>query len=342
MAIMHRRPTTPRIPAPLLGALILAALAGCAVLAHRSDTTPGFRHVLHTRDVGLSCEHCHEGAASGERAGLPQLTTCRTCHSEAMEAALPEELRLAAILGDAPLEWASHTSVYPEDVTFSHAAHAGAGLACEGCHGTLASLDAGGARSRIEKPECLSCHAESSVDPSCATCHREIDENWLPPNHDAGWMTLHGRVVRHGDPQEFTETCSFCHQESTCVDCHLSEPPRSHTHFWKQRGHGIEARIDRSTCATCHTPDSCDRCHQETAPISHRGPWGDPLNVHCTSCHLEGSRECALCHDGTPSHLLATPLPPGHLPSFNCRQCHGLSAPLPHVDSGDECTACHF
>jgi hypothetical protein len=26
---------------------------------------------------------------------------------------------------------------------------------------------------------------------------------------------------------------------------------------------------------------------------------------------------------------------------MNCRQCHGMTAPLPHVDKGDDCNACH-
>jgi hypothetical protein len=34
-------------------------------------------------------------------------------------------------------------------------------------------------------------------------------------------------------------------------------------------------------------------------------------------------------------------MPPGHTPGMNCRQCHGLTAPLPHADNGSECARCH-
>jgi hypothetical protein len=308
----------------------------------RGGPPPGFSHRQHTLAVQLPCTDCHGGAVSGDAAGMPTLELCRGCHAEADEVDLPPGARFEEILGGAPARWASHASRFPADVRFSHSTHAGAGLACERCHGDVTALAADGAPRRIDKPECLACHEESRVEERCATCHLEIDENWAPPNHGAGWMTMHGRIARSANPQDFTEQCSFCHQQSSCVDCHMDEPPPNHTQFWRQRGHSIEARIDRDRCATCHQSDSCDRCHSETAPISHRGAWGAPLDMHCLSCHLNGTRECELCHDGTPSHLSATPMPPGHLPTFNCRQCHGLTAPLPHVDKGDECIACHF
>jgi hypothetical protein len=54
------------------------------------------------------------------------------------------------------------------------------------------------------------------------------------------------------------------------------------------------------------------------------------------------STSCGVCHKGTPSHALATPLPPDHVPGMNCRMCHGNGQPLPHVDNGDSCTLCHM
>jgi hypothetical protein len=70
--------------------------------------------------------------------------------------------------------------------------------------------------------------------------------------------------------------------------------------------------------------------------------FGSPQNTHCLSCHLPLQGEgCFTCHKGTPSHQTAAPMPANHLPSMNCRQCHGLTAPLPHPDNGSLCTACH-
>ena len=60
-----------------------------------------------------------------------------------------------------------------------------------------------------------------------------------------------------------SDQCSLCHQPSECTDCHSVELPESHDNFFRRRGHGLIASMDRQSCATCHDSDSCDRCHQE-------------------------------------------------------------------------------
>jgi hypothetical protein len=139
---------------------------------------------------------------------------------------------------------------------------------------------------------------------------------------------MHGQAVRAAS-QALADRCSLCHTESTCTTCHQESPPENHNNFWRIRGHGIAAQMDRGNCATCHRADSCDRCHAEVLPQNHGGRF--PLQ----------SNGCIVCHKGTPSHALATPLPPSHNPGMNCRQCHGVDQPLPHVDNGANCTMCH-
>ena len=119
--------------------------------------------------------------------------------------------------------------------------------------------------------------------------------------------------------------------------------PRNHTNYWRQRGHGLTAQLDRMSCATCHRTDACERCHQEVLPRSHRGMWGGGQNTHCLSCHfpVETQGNCVTCHKATPGHLGAAPLPPNHNPAMNCRLCHGNGVRLPHFDPGTACTACH-
>jgi hypothetical protein len=124
--------------------------------------------------------------------------------------------------------------------------------------------------------------------------------------------------------------------------CHVQVAPRSHTTHFVTRGHGWDAATDRQACAACHDQDACVRCHEQTRPRSHAGAWGGVRSTHCDSCHVPvASSDCATCHQGTPSHASATPLPPTHTAGMDCRQCHGLSQPLPHVDNGMECIACH-
>jgi hypothetical protein len=79
--------------------------------------------------------------------------------------------------------------------------------------------------------------------------------------------------------------------------------------------------------------------------LSHTGNWGSPRNNHCLGCHEPLRNEgCVACHSSTPSHALANPKPPDHNAAMNCRQCHipgGVQPPMPHVDNGDNCNACH-
>jgi len=76
------------------------------------------------------------------------------------------------------------------------------------------------------------------------------------------------------------------------------------------------------------------------------------VKIHVPECALEllvalkgqsAGESCFVCHKGTPSHNLAPPMPafPPHNAAMDCRSCHGVTAPLPHVDNGDSCTFCH-
>jgi hypothetical protein len=152
---------------------------------------------------------------------------------------------------------------------------------------------------------------------------------------------VHGETARARLPGAATD-CALCHEESSCTSCHLSEPPRDHTQFWRRRGHAQIAAFDRQSCATCHDSDSCDRCHAEARPASHTARWGGVRNDHCFSCHLPLRAEgCFTCHKQAGSHAQAPPRPSDHFPGMDCRQCHGRTAPLPHADDGTDCTVCH-
>jgi hypothetical protein len=167
--------------------------------------------------------------------------------------------------------------------------------------------------------------------------------DFAPPSHAVHWKREHGRCVRSGS-DAMTDRCSLCHTESSCLDCHRSEPPANHTPFWLQRAHGLTASMDRANCAACHREDSCASCHAETKPRSHTAAFGAPRDTHCVSCHLPlASAGCSACHRDTQSHALAPPKPsdPVHVRGQNCRQCHVPPRMLVHADNGDDCNACH-
>lgn len=319
----------------------LGYLSAVACLStSRSLRAPLFPHAIHVGEHGIACITCHPDTATERNAGMPPPELCAPCH-DAIDPGKPAARTIAGLF-DASGEWIGPKALpLSDEILFSHADHA-CSLECDACHD---DPDAPRDESRPlqAKAECMGCHQERArPDASCATCHRDVDENWLPPSHQHNWPHRHGGVVRMGSDAS-VDACELCHDPvASCAACHHNQAPADHGHHFRTRGHGIAAAIDRARCATCHTQDSCTQCHQTTRPRSHRAGFGETANRHCVGCHLPvQDNGCAACHPSTPSHDLATPLPASHLPSMNCRACHGAGQPLPHPDGGHVCTACH-
>jgi hypothetical protein len=191
---------------------------------------------------------------------------------------------------------------------------------------------------------CLDCHQQKAAKTECSTCHRELTRDTPPSSHTDAWTIEHGPHWRAASGDRTIDRCTICHTQGSCDDCHLNERPRSHNQYWRSRGHGLLAGIDRSRCNVCHTRDVCDACHSTERPMSHRASFGSPTNQHCYSCHqpLGSSSSCSVCHISTPSHSMAPPLPTNSThqtaTEADCRTCH---SPLPHPDNGDSCRSCH-
>jgi len=335
---------TPGSRRALTVALSLTALLGsaCIVLDQLGWTgkSGGFPHAHHIQVEELECIDCHLDYEDGDEPGMPGIGDCMVCHEDENSGDEPRLIPAVAVFFDeeGKLVRSTPRKPFPEEVTFSHLKHVTDEEGCLSCHAAVAESSRVEPGMRMDMTGCVSCHEQNGQPSTCATCHTEIREDVPPWTHDVSWSQFHGKVVRNGS--DFTvDDCSICHTESSCTTCHQEQPPISHNNFWRLRGHTMSASMDRASCATCHRQDYCDRCHQSVTPISHRGGWGSPRNSHCYSCHDSGADSgCALCHDGTPSHLMAPPLPPGHNPASDCRQCHVL---VPHADNGSNCTACH-
>ena len=295
-----------------------------------------FPHAVHVEDQGMDCALCHESAESDDAAGMPTLDACVLCH-EFLDEAKPEERRLSTLYAGVEGVIPGRGVALADEVIFSHASHAAAGLDCAECHGELAELDH--RPIARDMASCVTCHDSRSVDGQCSVCHQEIGVDTQPASHDLGWSWRHGKAFL-AHPTSAANDCSLCHQESSCQECHDRQAPRDHTSLWRRFGHGVALGQDRERCATCHTSSQCEACHEVARPRSHRAGFAGPRHGHCVQCHLplDGQQSCATCHRSTPSHDFAAPLPPDHSVAMNCRQCHGISAPLPHVDAG---TALH-
>ncbi len=103
----------------------------------------------------------------------------------------------------------------------------------------------------------------------CGNCHAGS----LPPDHVPDFISEeHGEAAR-----EDRIRCRSCHEEETCVDCHLRRPPIWHSEASRNPGRDpasraahIRAAEDHAgTCLECHQPRfrvQCARCHV----------WGEP------------------------------------------------------------------
>jgi hypothetical protein len=321
----------------------LLCLAGCAIFGsmQAGEKPFAFSHRLHTEDQGLGCTDCHTKWDRADEPGMPTANQCALCHAE-VDAPKPPEKRIDQLFDGTTFK-ASHFSAQSDEIVFSHQKHAARDSDCTACHAALATNDAVEAGLKLGMESCQKCHAERKAPSDCSTCHQLYRQDVPPPNHTAQWEREHGRVMRAHNEGVRVERCDTCHSEASCIACHKSQAPDNHTNYWRRRGHGLAASMDRRNCAACHEPESCDACHSQTKPINHNGTWGNPQDRHCLSCHEPLSLEanCQVCHKSTPSHALATPMPPWHLPAMDCRQCHGNGQPLPHVDNGTSCIQCH-
>lgn len=324
-----------------LGLLALAVAGGCALLQGLGllDEPLAFSHEAHL-EQGFSCTDCHSSWEGGDAPQPITQALCATCH-DGLDEQAPPERRVAGLFRDGAYQ-PLHLPLASADLIFSHARHVEGGLDCESCHAGAASSDSTAEGLLPSMRECQDCHAALGLPNDCATCHSTLRQDVAPGSHGEAWRLLHGHVARSGDPATAND-CAMCHVRSGCDACHAEERPRSHTGLFRLKAHGVMAATDRDSCVTCHTKSFCQRCHEETRPLGHAGSFGGTLNTHCLSCHFPLSSEtgCTVCHPGTPSHELATPQPPDHVPGMNCTQCHGAGAPLPHVDKGDNCTICH-
>lgn len=324
--------------------LALVALAGCALIGSIWDGEKPFvfPHGIHYEDEGLDCSDCHLTVWDEDSPGTPNLRQCMLCHED-IDAEKPPERAITAFFVGNDFQ-AQQLGALSGDIVFSHLLHADSDFECSACH---VGIETNESVSDLPVPTmvaCTECHEGNQVAADCTTCHSELDVGVSPQTHAHNWLGTHGKVVR-AESQLTVNDCTMCHTRATCVTCHQDEPPQNHNNFFRIRGHGVVASMDRQNCATCHRSDFCDRCHSEAQPLSHFSAWGSPVNLHCNSCHFplaSPGQSCFVCHKGAPSHDLATPMPPSHDPAWNCRQCHGMGQPLPHPDPGTSCTVCHM
>lgn len=360
----------------------LLALFSCAFLETLQEKEPVrenvFNHKVHVAVNEMDCASCHAGAESEARAGMPAFDTCLACH-EGAEKGSKIAASLAVLQGRRKGGKALWQMVHPQsDLLFDHKSHTALlakqdpkSLACKACHGDVGSAE-GLRRSVISSmASCMECHEKGAPAPEapkapapaegaeiaaapptaeqmteCSFCHRVWRTDTQPEDHRKLWRVTHGEEVRFGLDEKRAYYCSLCHEKGYCEDCHRIEKPRSHTAFFRIRGHGIEAEINRDRCSTCHRQDYCVRCHQDTRPRDHTASWGGAPYRHCTYCHLDASNtRCGVCHKGSAAGFggrhVAAGAPAYPKDATHAGNCTMLCHTSRHPDPGPVCTTCH-
>lgn len=331
----------------LAATLLFAAVsAGCAIVSWVTGGDDGiqFSHEAHAKKE-VACIACHEGAEESDRAGMPTKDVCLTCHAEKKDQPLKDFEKKIAETPELTFDLWNKSP----DLKFSHAKHFEKGYACKDCHGAVEETRSLGEDVVASMATCIECHTEKKAANECATCHQVLRRDKKPPSHDATFLRMHGRQIRGAEDLLKQAKCLVCHgvdatpPARSCETCHQEMPPDNHTNFWRRKGHGFTAEIDRGSCFACHREDACIRCHEQESPSTHKGNWGGTYSSHCFSCHEPlPSNSCFACHRSTPSHASAPPRPGPPHPGANadCRTCH-LPNLLKHADNGESCNNCH-
>ncbi len=117
----------------------------------------------------MACSDCHAGAATAERAGIPQRDECMLCH-QAIATDSPAIRQLAVMAPGSRIRWERVYKI-PDFVFFSHRNHAVTGLECADCHGPVASRTVLDQEISTNMVTCMNCHAQRQASIECYLCH---------------------------------------------------------------------------------------------------------------------------------------------------------------------------
>lgn len=269
------------------------ALSGC----EREEGPTGivFNHEQHL-GRGYTCGLCHQFVHETDPLRPPE-RVCAFCH----EIGSHDDPDMKCGLCHSRKDLKADSLPRPEfsDSRFQHEPHLDSGVDCEECHHNQSQADRYGDIRFGRMKQCMSCHRARRVSVKCSTCHEFWREDIEPESHDAYWIELHGGFAK----KQFESNCGYCHSNKQfCQECHMAEPPRSHTLFFRNRGHGSFVKNDRMQCEPCHQQDFCLACHHRDSgvkPSSHIGGFGGRRPyLHCASCHFPDGRAngCNTCH----------------------------------------------
>ena len=278
------------------------------LIVYAQNQDPKFSHKFHAEEVEASCEACHEAALSSTSPAdnlLPDHESCYACHDE-------DETECSYCHND-PDNPQPAQRITELKAQFAHAKHAQSDEDCMKCHAGILEDDGTGTVVNIPgQNDCADCHGVADFYEEkglCLTCHSN-EFNFVPETHSLLWKKNHGPAWQLQD-----NSCSHCHQQSYCLDCHQGDNLDRLSHPLNYVfNHGIDAKGNKDNCLTCHEEHSfCIDCHQTemVMPRNHSyAGWSNTLTggLHaraalydfdtCNSCHNDAYTDnvCLRCH----------------------------------------------
>ncbi len=255
--------------------------------ARPANPTITFSHATHLPMVQDDCKRCHTQLVEPgmERAPVPAMSTCTSCHNHAEDYAQARCQPCHVDLKRYPLK---PISDFKHEANFLRA------------HGQMAKSDAA---------TCAACHEQTS----CAECHAAAtrpvkpDVQW-PEKVGASFIHRGDFVSRHRiEARADPASCRKCHGSASCNACHLERgispsgvaDPHTNPHpaGWNAGlVHGPAARQDIASCAACHDQgarSTCVSCHRSVDPHppgwarSHNKTSDVAKNSMCRTCHAQ-------------------------------------------------------
>jgi hypothetical protein len=167
--------------APILGPILLAVGAAGSWISATGDRdayrVADINHAIHiARD--LECVDCHVGVETHAAAGVPGIAICAECHDDPEDSIRRTEngKRILDHISRNEQLWWPQLYWLPDHVVFSHRRHVSlGGIACETCHGGIAStttLPEEPVETTLTMDGCMDCHARSGADLDCYACHK--------------------------------------------------------------------------------------------------------------------------------------------------------------------------
>ena len=134
--------------------------------------------------------------------------------------------------------------------------------------------------------DCTSCHVAEKVSIECETCHTGRSTTMRIAKPEFG--VTHGPTWRQTHGMGQMSSCSVCHAEDSCSDCHGPGVPHSSGFLLD---HAAISMQDGAECLSCHDDAFCYSCHLTEMPHS-----SGFVETHSDTVEADGEAPCLRCH----------------------------------------------